>query len=363
MNFDHSHYVSCLRWKQGEYQAVSRLRAATRTMFTPLIEVPDIAYDFQEGKKPKTIDEHLNPIAKRIHEKWGRNFCFVDLQLINPDKRMEKGIHPVNFVFDKLRERKCCAIPVTGLYREKAYQKEIKTILAKDKFGLCLRISIEEAAKNLFSKEVKSLLSGLNAVVDNCDFILDLGAPNFVPLNGFSKLIQVIVSKIPDLKKWRTFSIIGTSFPKSLGGIKRGVTTIPRYEWQIYKLLIGRLIEEKLRLPTFGDYVISHPDAGIPDIDWRVVKPLVKIRYTMEDKWYIVKGKNYRDYGYGQYKKLSETILNSPYYNGPAFSWGDNYIYNCANGGKTGNLGIWVCVDTNHHIKKIIHDIASFYDS
>lgn len=361
MNFDHSHYVPCLRWKQGEYQAVYRLKPATRRIFTPLIEVPEIGWDFENETESKTIDEHLAPFAKRVHEKWGRQACFIDLKLIGPDERMATGIHPVRFVFDGLRERVCSAIAVTGLDRNHDYQQEIKNVVTRDKFGVCLRIKIEQAAKGSFNKELDSLLSKLRVKPESCDLIIDLDAPNFIPLEGFSKAIHAIVNSFPYLDDWRTFSIIGTSFPESLGGIKIGVTTIPRYEWQIYKILINRLIKAKLRLPTFGDYAISHPD--IPDLDWRVVKPPVKIRYTIDDRWYIVKGKNYRDYGYGQYQKLSEKILNSVYYHGPTFSWGDEYIYQCANGGKTGHLTMWVGVDTNHHINKVTQDIASFYAS
>ncbi len=361
MNFDHSHYVPCLRWKTGEYQAVYRLSNTTKKMFTPLIQVSEFGYDFEKKKEPKTIDKHIEPFAKRVHDKWGKLPCFVDLKLIRPSERMASGVHPVKYVFDDLRIMGCSAVPVTGLDRDKAYQQEVESILNKDKNGVCLRISIEHAAKSSLKKEMDLLLSILHIQSKNCDLIIDLGTPNFEPTEGFSKVIQAIVSEIPYLKKWRTFSIIGTSFPKSMGGIKIGVTTIPRYEWQIYKILIDSLTKAKLRLPTFGDYAISHPE--IPDLDWRVVKPPVKIRYTIDDRWYIVKGKNYRDYGYGQYQKLSERILNSAYYNGPTFSWGDEYIQHCVNGGKTGNLTMWVGVDTNHHIVKVTQDIASFYAS
>ena len=146
-----------------------------------------------------------------------------------------------------------------------------------------------------------------------------------------------------------------------MGGIMEGVTKLPRYEWQLYKILVEIFKKAKFRLPTFGDYAISNPN-GI-DLDWRVVKPKVKIRYAIDDSWYIAKGKNYRDFGYGQYHELSKKILNSDYYYGQTFSWGDKYIQQCANGGKTGNLTMWVTVDTNHHIEKVICDIANFYAS
>ena len=71
MDFDHRHYVPCLRWKQGEYQAVLQLPISTKRLFTPLIEVPEIGWDFENEIETKTIDEHLAPFAKRITKNGG----------------------------------------------------------------------------------------------------------------------------------------------------------------------------------------------------------------------------------------------------------------------------------------------------
>lgn len=362
MNFDHSHYVPCLRWKQGEYLAVFQLPPTTRRMFTPLIEVPGIGYDFENETKAKTIDEHLAPFAKRVLEKWGRQPCFVDLNLIGSNERMATGVHPVRFIFNILRERMCSAISVTGLDRNNAYHQEIKNIMTQNKSGVCLRIKIEQAAKGSLKDDLDSLLSRLKVKPESCDLIIDLGAPNFIPLEGFSMAIQRIVSKLPYLNDWRTFTILGTSFPKTMKGIRKGGEIVPRYEWKLYKILIAGFRKAGLRLPTFGDYTINHPE--IPELDWRVVKPPATIRYTIEDGWYILKGDNVRDYGYKQYHKLSQIVLSSRYYYGSALSWGDGYIQTCTNkSAKTGNLSTWRQVGTNHHIVKVIQDIASFYAS
>ena len=146
MRFGHRHYIPCLRWKMGEYQAVYRLSDTKKRMFTPLIEVPEIGWDFEEGKEKKTIDEHLSDfVLKKIYKKWGNTFCFVDLKIIGLSVRMKDGIHPLKYMFDDLRKEGCSAIPVIGLDRDKTYQQEIKRILNKDNSGVCLRISIEEA--------------------------------------------------------------------------------------------------------------------------------------------------------------------------------------------------------------------------
>jgi len=361
MNFDYNHYVPCLRWKMGEYQAVWRLTDTTKKMFTPLIQIPELGWDFENKTKAQTIDEHLAPFAKRVYAKWGRQPCFVDLNLIAPSERMENGIHPVRFIFDDLRAINSQAIPVTALHRDKAYQTEVKRVLSKDGSGACLRVPIELSAKSTFKTEIDSLLSTLEIKPSDCDFILDLGSPNFVPLEGFLMVIQNIVSVFPYLNDWRTFTLLGTSFPETMSSIKKGGEIIPRHEWRLYKMFVDSFREAGLRLPSFGDYAISHPK--VFTLDMRLVKPYATIRYTVDDAWYIIKGENVRDHGFSQYRKLSQRLQESRRYCGPNFSWGDEYIQKCANGGKTGNLTMWRQVGTNHHIVKVIQDIASFYAS
>jgi len=362
MKFDHRHYVPCLRWKQGEYLAVFQLPPTTRRMFTPLIEVPEIGYDFEKGTRSKTIDQHLAPFTKRVLQKWGRQLCFVDLHLIEHSERMGTGIHPVCFVFDGLRQRMCSAIPVTGLDRDDAHQREIRKVVNKSKSGICLRIKIEQAAKGSFKNDLDSLLSRLKIKSESCDLIIDLGAPSFIPLEGFSMAIQRIVSKLPYLNDWRTFTVLSTSFPATMAGIKKGGEVVTRHEWQLYKMLVADLRKAKLRLPTFGDHAISHPQ--VLDMDMRLLRPNATIKFTTDDGWYIVKGNNVKDYGYEQFHGLSEQVLGSRHYRDSAFSWGKEYIRKCANrSAKRGNLTKWVQVGTNHHIEKVTRDIASFYAS
>ena len=361
--FDHKQYVPCLRWKQGEYQAVLELPDTAKKALTPLIEIPEVGWDFEENKDNKTIDDHLAPFAKRVYDKWGKSHCFIDMNLISSYKCMETGKHPIAFIFDKLQEMKCFAIPVTSIDRDETDQKEIKKVLTSNKSaGICFRIKIEQAAKSTFKHSLDSLLAKLKVNASESHFILDLVTPNFVPLDGFAQVIQVITSRLPYLNDWRTFSIIGTSFCETMGGFKEGIAILPRYEWQLYKKLIVQFLKSGLRLPSFGDYAISHPN--VLKMDMRKVKPSATIRYTIDDGWCIVKGKNVKDYGLTQFHKLSQNLVNSQYYSDPNFSYGDKYIKDCGDKEvSNGNLTTWRKVGTNHHIEKTTCDIANFYAS
>lgn len=360
MSFDHRHYVPCLRWKQGEYQAVHQLPSAAKKIITPLIEIPEIGYDFETGTTKKFVDGHLVPQAKRIKKKWGTSLCFVDLRHISMDQRMVDGTHPVNYIFSELRKENCQGIATTDLERDQRYQQAIKQAIHEDNQGICLRITLEQAATEDIKKRIRALLTEIDSSNSECDLVLDYGAPNFVPLDGFYKVVKGIIRRLPNLAKWRTFTLLGTSFPKSMAEVRRGVEFLDRYEWILYQRLVRGLSTAGVRLPTFGDYAISHPD--VPNLDWRLVTPAASIRYTADNAWYIVKGQSVRgEKKFAQYREHCNKVIASPYYCGPTFSAGDKYIADCAAGTEsTGNLTTWRKVGTNHHLAKLVHDISSF---
>ena len=362
MSFDYFHYVPCLRWKQGEYQGVLRLSSAAKKVFTPLIEVPELGWDFEEKKKKKTIDQLLTPFPKRVYEKWGVLPCFVDvMKNIQYSNRSSNGAHPENIVFTGLREKGCLAMPVIGLERDNAHLDEIKATLAKDQRGVCFRITTEQAARSSLKTDLDYLLSKLAATSNNCDFILDLGAPNFLPIDGFANVINALVSGLPYLNRWRTFTILGTSFPETMAVVKKGMENIPRYEWQLYKKLIIIFKCTGLRIPTFGDYAIAHPK--VVEMDMRIIKLAATIRYAIENNWCIVKGKSFRD-DQKQYHELCKKLVASKHFCGKDFSYGDEYIQKCSmKEAGCGTLSTWRQVGTNHHIEKVIQDIANFYAS
>jgi hypothetical protein len=250
-------------------------------------------------------------------------------------------------------------VSVTGLARDAAYLQAIAQVVAKDKRGLCLRLDIAEAAKPNLKAAIDALLVKA-ASPNECDLIFDLGAPNFVPIEGFAKAVEALIRRLPYLSNWRTFTLMGTSFPASMAEIKTSPVSITRSEWLLYKIVAANLSKAGLRVPSFGDYCINYPNA-LP-MDMRLLKPSATIRYATADAWFIVKGPNVRDNQFGQYRNHCRTVMTSGCYFGPDFSAGDKYISECSKGAEsTGNLTTWRWVGTNHHLEVVAHAISNFY--
>ena len=356
-NYGKNMYVPILKWKQGEYLALERLTASIKDSVTPLIEIPPIGWDFEKGTLAKTPDQHLSTFASRLHNKWRNRKAFVDLNLLDPTNRMASGLHPVEYIFSQTRTNGAHARPTTSLSRDSDHQNAVKTVLKIDKRGLCLRLSFGDLVKADIGLRITSLLSFHEINAEQTDLVLDLDSPEFEPLDTLAKALSIALRRIPMLDQFMTFTIASTSFPENMGKVSPGLQIVNRNEWLLFSSHIRSFLEESITI-QFGDYAIAHP--SLPELDMRLIKPAASLRYTIDDAWLIAKGSNVRDNGFSQYKELCKDIVDSGYFVDKDYSAGDAYIFGCSKGTEsTGNLTTWRWVGTNHHITKVVTDLAN----
>lgn len=353
-------YVPVLKWRQGEYQALLRLNAAHRKHVVPLIEVTPPEFDFAEGKVKKTLEAQLEPFARRLKAKWGTQPAFLDTSLLEPTTRLPGNVHPLNYLMDEARKVGGQLAPVTGLERDLAHYNAVEAAAMIDGFGIAVRCSLDEISDPGFPKALKDLGKSLACDLSEIDLIIDLAAKNFDPLDDLADLIVGLLQSDPVYGAVRSLVLIGTSFPASMADIKGPSQTIPRMEWRLYKKVVEKLPED-FEPPTFGDYAISSAD--IPKGDMRVLKPAASVRYTIDEAWLITKGSNVRDNGFAQFRERCGDVVTSGQAFPLGYSVGSDYIRGChANTEKTGNLTTWRWVGTNHHITKVVDDLAKLFE-
>jgi len=236
-------YIPCIKWKKGEYDAIRELKPITKKLIFPLIEVPEIGYDFEEHKFKKSIDEHLKKLTSRIKDNWGTEYCFVDPKYLDFHSSMITGEHPIEYLFSNFKKEQLNCIPVINLSNDHAIEEIIRKIMHNDNNGVCIRNTLEQLASSNWSDQFASVMDRYKLQAGEIDFIFDLESPNFVPIDGFIKLLIAIINKIPFQHNFRTFAIIGTSFPETMAGIK-GTERIERSEWILYKNIIDILKKE-----------------------------------------------------------------------------------------------------------------------
>jgi Beta protein len=359
--FSQNHYVPILKGRDGEYGALETLTPLVRQGLTPLLEMPPIPWDYEQDIPAKTIDQHLKKVGQKIQRVLGPGHrLFVDLPPWIPEsERMSDGEHPLVFMFRSLEERAIAATPVIGLLRADDYIRACRNVINEKSRGVCVRIQREDFTDfDDVGSAIAGILDRVGAKVENADLIFDLRALTPDERNLDAQSVINYANRLPTLRQWRTFTIAATSFPQNLTGLPASNTSsVPRQEWTLWTNVVrsGKQLE---RIPTFGDYAISHPEPS--EVDPRVMRPSASIRYTCDSTWLVAKARNLRDHGYAQFPEVCRELIQRVEYTGPQFSWGDRYIDDCAAGRVgTGNLTTWRKVGTSHHLAFAVHQLAN----
>ncbi len=90
------------------------------------------------------------------------------------------------------------------------------------------------------------------------------------------------------------------------------------------------------------------------------MRPSASVRYTHDTYWLVPKGRNLREYGFDQFHGVCRALVQRVEYAGPQFSWGDQYIDDCAaERVGPGNLTTWRKVGTSHHLAFVVRQLAT----
>lgn len=359
--FDNNHYVPVLKWRQGEYMALSRLTAAIKDWVTPLFEVPTEAWDFEAEAPAKSLDDHLAKFGVRLKQKWDARRCFVDSPFIDGAAKMANGTHHFAHIFDLIRVAGANAVPVLGLGRHSSYVTAVKSIVQQDESGACIRLTPDDFDASLHTK-IGAVLSKVGLHVGQCDLVIDYVADIAKTSKTQALVWKGLLDQVPSIGSWRSVTVAGTAFPQNLpASAFRPTGTTKRYDWLSYKDLLG-LLPAGARIPTFGDYAVAHPQTEL--IDPRMLDPNAKVKYTIDDEWFIAMGTQVKKNGRGQYAGVCKSIVSAKpaVFAGPAYSHGDKFIDDCAKGtGSTGGASTWPMVGSNHHITKVVRDVATLF--
>ncbi|MDH5548198.1 MAG: beta family protein [Gammaproteobacteria bacterium] len=357
MEIDKSIYVPVLKWRQGEYQALYKLKTKVKDKIVPLIVIPPIEYNFEERKMKHTPHEHIDPFPKKFCTKWGTRHALIDLHDSLEDKLMDDGETVIAHVFQSLLKEGCNITPVTGFSKSSGYQSDIKKILKGNDKGVAFRIFLEELMEPSLNNSINDLLKTLQIERKQVDLILDLEQPqSFEPYVTFSKALSHRIATIKQLSEYRSLVIIGTSL--QLSEVSKPGGKVQRHEWGLYKELLTNLVNTG-QTPSFGDYTIENPKFISGDM--RLMKPAGKVVYTIADYWYVTKGKAFRG-NESQMVDHCQSIINSGHFSGSDFSIGDKRISDTATGKEgTGNLSTWKQVGVNHHLTKVVEQLSNLH--
>jgi len=357
-------YVPILKGKEGEYAALEALSADVKAALMPLIEVPEIPHDYANERPAKSLDDHIADIPEKLMRSCATRPFYLDLPWFGQAGILSNGQTAFESILTMSTKLGANPVPVVSRESTPAYLAAARSHAASTRSGCCIRLLIEDFEEDVdLEGEVNRLLDSTSSDdIGSTDLILDLD--DLGSNAGKSSLIaRSVFQMIPRREDWRRMILAAASFPEDLSDVSAAtIVTLPRYEWDLWKTLQRKPAALPRRDLIFADYAMAHPVAKT--LDPRTMRMSANIRYTTQDEWLVIKGRNVRQYGFNQYFDLCRILVERPEYSGRIYSWGDGYIADCAEATQgPGNATTWRKVGVNHHLTLITRQLASLYNA
>jgi hypothetical protein len=366
-------YTPFLHAKKGEFEAMEHASTAERRLMLPLFEIAPFTDKVHALVRYRDLAEpiaaYLRTTAAEIVDSYPQQPVMVDTARWTETEMTETGELAITYAIQALRDRGQPVVPVVGLVRweSEEYQLALKALPFKGEPTWALRLDtadMEDAADpEHFLERVKEVMQGLGVLPKNMGILMD-----FEDVSGhLVDTLEALADRVLRLLGpggYQFYSLVGCSMPPSVDkAVKKHNTegTVSRKEMLAWRRL--RAAHRHLPL-AFGDYGVRGPrssDAPNPYTNG-------KIRYTIEDQFYIVRGEPRKKYD-EQMHRLAAIVTASQHYLGPDFSWGDSEIYRRAvreNIGKKmfkligpGGTTDWIKYDTSHHMAWVHRELVA----
>lgn len=359
-------YVPIIRAKKGEFDAFNNLPNNVHKKILPLFELPKFTDKVNDlvicRNQSNPIERYLHDVANKIASTRGTNPVLIDIFKWAPNSTVENGEHVLNYFVNLLSSKNLPVIPVIGYDRwdDVEYSNALSHI-DNTEGKYCLRLESyafdDMVDDSYFLGNIDNIIATLNLDTHNCNVILDFGD---VTKDSIEKIQEKITMALKLLSKYNFafISIAGCSLTTIINDMVSEVDStgiVVRKEmiaWQSCKK------HSNIKNFIFGDYGVFNPSAQddivAPDANG-------KIRYTIKNNYFIVRGHSRRVGNKGaQMYELSKNVVDSNYYMENDFSWGDQRIMDCSNEDFKGNGCNWVAIDTNHHVHIVLTEIFEF---
>ncbi len=328
-------YYPILKWKKGEQEALKKLQDYQHD-FYPIIEI--VEQCLPSSFFSVLANCYNAPIYFDV-SRFGKEYLEEYIRYINLNK---PKAYPLLYIDD------------LDLLDNTEY--------VLDKFSIKIPIPVD--FEGLSFKEILNVLSpyqnkNINLVLDAGE-VIDQRSANII-----SDLYDRYISdNIDDLYAFENVTICLTSFPEQIDIGAGEDKSFKRYDILIYKKLVEKFMGSKINGKIqYSDYGVTKFTETELDFSKMRYGPLPKVKYTTDTHYLVKKGeKDRRNNVFTRsYIDISKEIVNSSYYYGEHFSYGDKCIYEKANASdsKPGNSAQWVTYCANHHLTVLMEQLSN----
>lgn len=230
--------------------------------------------------------------------------------------------------------------------------------------GVALRLTRAEFESGLLTKQLTAFMTQHVLRPDQVDLIADLGELDAMVSAGVFSLTRAFLAAIPIHLSWKTLTVSGCSFPPSMGSVKRdSFGFVDRVEWVSWRDHLYANRRGLQRLPAFSDGAIQHP-SGVEGFDPKTMSASAAVRYTLRDRWLLIKGQSTKTMlPRIQFQNLATRLVHGDL---SANFAGEGHCPACAGmkaaaagAPKLGSLEAWRRLGTIHHIIQTVQNLDS----
>lgn len=328
-------YYPILKWRKGEQCALKELTINT-TNFIPIIEIVD---EMTPDNFFCTLRECYNgPV-------------YIDTLKCDDSREI------LNSFIDYAVDNDIDVSPL--LYPDDIF--EFYEDFAKRVSNIAVKIPIPEDFEGISNDDIISHIFETN---QDCliDLILDAG--EVITKNNVNNAFSAYKTQLNKIdinsEIYNKIIICLTSFPEKLDVDAGETASFKRYDFKIFGKLMEIYNDEKL---AYSDYGVTKFTESEMDFSMMQYGVLPKIKYTTENVYYVLKGKkdHIRKVFTRSYIDMAQEIVNSNYYSGRDFSYGDAAIYEKATSHKPkpGGSTQWVTYCASHHLTFVMKQLSN----
>lgn len=352
LEFNHRHYVPLLKCKPAEKDALRQLPPDVLRFLTPLLEIPEIGKP-EEGEEPKSVEAQ---ICSALDPKFcqyaanSRPFFLDPCELLSHDQAAGAK------VFRHAATMHLPFVPVTRLESNDTCTTTAALAHFTHERGMAVRVPRSTLD---WPGSLTDLLTCHSLRPCDIHLIIDLGDIADMIEPGIVSMSRLFLRSVPNMRTWRTLTLVASSFPKSMGKVpSQGHSWVDRADWTSW-LSIARDRTSTDRRPSFGDAGIQHI-GGVENVDRKKFDASPTIRYATDEQWLFVKGASRKvlrptdQFPILAGRLCQEAPLNQ-YFRGPTHCKGCSDIVDSSKFAKgLASPQVWRRIGTVHHITTVV---------
>lgn len=352
-------YIPFLKFKQNEIQGVGQLTQSIRDQIVPFYDMPRSQKIMSEDEIIKRIRIAEKELQKSQKDASGYSFFIDNFDL--DDTICIAGLPQYRAILAELAAYSI--IPTLAFDRHLDHNQAALDFIKVKPGDIAIRLQQTDIESyNLTKNKLIAIWPAAQAAKPkNIILILDLRIIDDPAesrrkverfLKGFNQDFYVDVTVVVgSIIPGNIATLIGTDETKH----------VPREEYRLWRSLQA---VPDFKTLLYGDYCVVSPEYSDIDLKPELMSGIStpKVFYPHGDDFYIARGRRFRSHGYGQYFKISDSIVKQPFYRGAGYSYGDKYIHDRSylsvrKPAKGGSPSAWIKSLTAAHITFIVNNV------